>query len=490
MSAALLGGLLAACSGDEAPAEAAPPNIVLVSIDTLRGDRLGSNGNPDGLTPNLDRFAAEGIAFTQAYSQTNITNPSHRSLFSSLYPTEVASLSEADPEGQWALAQVLRLYGYQTAARTAGGDLAPEVGPTLGFDSYTAAFNFASLYHTAPLAMEWLDATDPKRPFFLFIHGYDTHTTYLKPTPFGALHAGAPSLTPERIFLANATERVVDGQLLPKLDALQHVAQTELRPRSPEARERLAERTAASREPHAQVSDADIAFIHDLYDGAVSYADTQFGLLMAELQAGDRLDDTVVVVVGDHGEALGETGLFHRCCDLDDAMTHVPLLLRLPRAEEGGRRIDTVVELIDVMPTLLELAGATIPAGLRGVSLVPALHGRPVEAPVGEPVGEIGTAYAEGGFGWRQVSVRTKAGRLTYTGVQATTDLIGEIVASARLPGPAFTASEGLNAAQQSALRADLSTWVDGLVEPAARAPKELPSELRDALRQRGYWDR
>jgi arylsulfatase A-like enzyme len=460
-----------------------PPNIVLVSIDTFRADRVGAIGNTEGFTPNLDRFAREGVVFTHAYSQATITGPSHLSMFTSRYPSEVAGMSRTangSPD-LYTLPRVLGTYGYQTAARTAGGDLAPAVGPTVGFDSYASSVNFGSLYHTVPLAMEWLDGADPARPFFLFIHGYDTHTTYLKPTPYGILHTGLSALTPFQVILANATERVVDGRLLPNFGPVERVTQEALRPRSPEGKRMMADLIAALPGPTPEVSPADQELIRRLYDGAVTYADTQFGLLMAQLAARGRLDDTVVVVMGDHGEALGEDGLFHRCCSLEDGLDHVPLIVRLPGGAHGGHAVDDVVELLDIMPTLLDLAGAVPPAGIQGTSLLPAIEGG---AFAGRRV-----AITQAGFGMRSVSARSLAGRLTYSGVQASADVLADVVDAARLPGPAFEASAGADAAEQASLRGALVTWARSVKVAEPQADVEMPAELRESLRQHGYWD-
>ena len=466
-----------------APAPAGPPNILLVSLDTFRADRVGALGNPDGLTPNLDRFAEDSVVFTHVYSQATLTGPSHASLFTSRYPSEIAGTSRSPSIGKdmYTLPEVLGTYGYQTAARVAGGDLNPVMGPSRGFDTYTSSIDFGSLWHTAPLALSWLDQVDPTRPFFLFLHGYDTHSTYLKPTPYGLLHTGVSTLTPSQQATLHGTERVLDGRRHPNFDLLESVAKTTLRPRSADGKARLKRLADGSRKTVPKVSSKDQELIRDVYDGAVSYADVQFGLLMAHLEARGRLKDTVVVVMGDHGEALGEEGLFHRCCSLGDPVTHVPLLIHLPDGTGAGRRVDGMVELVDVMPTILELAGAVAPAGIRGISLAPAIRGEPFE---GRRV-----AMSQGGNGMRMISARSASGRLTYTGVEAIADVLGDVVQAASLPGPAFEALEGTAPAEQAELRSAMVTWVGSLAASPLQAAIELPPDLRDALREKGYWD-
>ncbi len=466
-----------------AQADARPPNLLLVSIDTFRADRVGALGAAAGVTPNLDKFAREAVSFTQVYSQATLTGPSHASILTSRYPSEIAGTTRAPAIGKdmYTLPEVLSTYGFQTAARVAGGDLNPLMGPTRGFDSYASSIDFGSLWHTVPLALEWLDTADPARPYFLFVHGYDTHPTYLKPTPYGLLHTGVSKLSASQQQVVNATERVLDGRLHASLDLLDAVTNTTLRPRSAEGKEELAELADRAPRPLPPVSEADQDLIRRVYDGAAAYADMQVGLLMAELRRRGRLEDTAIVILGDHGEALGEDGLFHRCCSLVDGLTHVPLLIRLPGGKNGGRKVEGVVELVDVMPTMLDLAGAKPPAGIKGRSLKPALDGLPFE---GRRV-----ALTQGGFGMRMITARSPQGRLTYTGIQAISDVLADVLEAARLPGPAFDTEGEVDAAEQEFLRGEMVTWVRSLSPSPLQQAVVLPTELRDALRARGYWD-
>ena len=233
-----------------------------------------------------------------------------------------------------------------------------------------------------------------------------------------------------------------------------------------------------------RIDDADTALIVDVYDGAVSYADTMFGLFIAALQDRGALDSAWIVVMSDHGEQLGEHGLFGHCCEANEEETHVPLMIRAPKGEGGGRRVSGLVELIDVMPTILEIAGATPPANIRGQSLLGAARGEPFE---GRPY-----AFTEGSEMMRLVTMRGPQGRFTYTGLSATSQHLPEIVDAARLGGPGFQADPGLDGATQARMRTDLVAWLRGLT-PApvgAEAPRqEMPAALRKVLREHGYWD-
>ena len=469
--------LLACVAAPRAPD---PPSIILVSLDTLRADRLGALGNPDGLTPSLDRFAAESAVFTMAYSQSNLTTLSHASLFTSRYPSENAtgSLDRAIPEGRPTLAGVLASYGYQTAAFVGGGGLTPALGVGVGFGIWRSPQDFGCLWHTLPEATAWLDDRDESRPFFAFIHGYDAHAPYLKPTPFGYAGLDASADSPGQMALRTDVGRVADGWLMPDPIPLLRAEGEFLRPRSPSGRLRV-EDLAMARDS-IPLTDADHELLRDVYDTGAAYADLEFGVLMAALDARHLLDEAVVVVVSDHGEDLGEEGLYSHCCDLHDAVTHVPILIRLPGEPRPGVVVDAPVGLIDLMPTLLDLVGAILPAGIHGRSLAPALRGEPWTGPE--------AAFSQGGERMDMVSVRTRAGRLTYTGIRATSPLLPELVSVAALDGPGFRASPPMMEAEAMGLRSQLVDWLRTLAPAPVERPADVPESLRATLRTHGYW--
>jgi arylsulfatase len=459
--------------------------VVLVSLDTLRADRIGAYGNADGLTPNLDRFATEAVLFEHAYSQATTTAPSHASLFTSRYPSEQEAQDRRKPQigtEMPTLAEALGAYGWDSAGFVAGGDLAPAMGIGRGFATWDSAADFASLWHTTPLAFAWLDARPAgDTPWLLFVHGYDAHVPYLKPTPFGFAHADVRYEGAGQEAAASSTERILDGWMHPDLAGILTIADEEVRPRGAAARARLLATAQAGRQPPRPVTAADIAYVQGIYDGGVAYADTQFGLLMAGLQDRGLLDRAIVVALSDHGEQLGEDGVFNHCCGVGDEESHVPLLVRLPEGAGGGRRVAGLVELVDVMPTLLDLAGVTPPAGIHGHSLVPALLGEPF---AGRPV-----AYTQGGLSMRMLGARTLAGRLIYSGAPVTSSLTPEFIDTAALPGPSFLASDSLDLAAQGAVRTEMAGWLRGLAPAPEEQSAPLPEALRTALRDHGYFD-
>ncbi len=468
--------LLQALAGCAASAQegAQRPPIVLVSLDTLRADRLGAWGNPDGLTPNLDRFAAEAVVFEAAYAQANETLFSHASLLTSRYPSELGQLTYdfVVPEEAPGPAEVLSLYGYRAAAFTSGGHLIEGKGLDRGFTTWQVPVDWGSLYHTAPRALAWLDEQPGGEPWLLFVHGYDTHHRYLKPSPFGRLHADPDYAGPaeDAITDPNGTARVLGGWFHGDKDLHGLFSFREPRLLGEGFQERLWETVRRPESRSLPLGPDDTAFIAAVYDGAVQYADAMFGLLMAGLEERGVLDEAVIVVFSDHGESLGENFCYNHRFTLSDADVHVPLMIRMPGGEGGGRRVSDPVALLDIAPTLYELAGATPPADARGGSLAPALRGG--FAPQRPAV------FSEGVF--RVISARSSEGRLTFTGVGADSPFLGDLVEYYPPEGPGLSGD-----APQ--LQGALAAWRRALPPPPDAAAEADP-ELRRELQERGYW--
>lgn len=431
--------LCAACAPDRGL-----DGVIVVSLDTLRADRLGAYGSTRGLTPALDRFAAESVVFDRAYAQANETLYSHASLFTARYPSEIDVLDGAFrlPAATPTLASVFADAGWSTAAVVAGGHLSAAFGLGLGFDSYDDATSWGSLRDTGSRALRWLDQRDD-RPFFLFVHGYDTHDRYLKPPPFGYLHADPAygGVAGALIRAPGATSAVVHGHATSSPDAVGDLAL--LHPR-------FGAEPVTGVEPDAPpLTDADVAQVSGAYDGAVAWADASFGVFIAGLDARGLLDRTAVVVLSDHGEELGESGSFNHRFTLSDAAVHVPLMVRLPGGRGGGTHVTGLTELVDVAPTLWGLAGVQAPAGVRGQAR---LDGD------AHASGERRVAYSEGGL--RLLSARDDAGRLTACGLSAENPMAADLLEVAPVDG--------------------VSLRYTGAGEPAATLRAALVERLRD----------
>jgi arylsulfatase len=315
------------------------PSVILVSLDTLRADHLSAYGYPRETSPALDRLAAEGILFENAVAPAPNTPPSHMSIFTSLYPTVHGFTGEGDRLAGWrlTLAEYLREAGYRTAATTDGGYMRGWFGFGQGFERYEDSLK--GIAASRDLVLEWLDGPLAGDPTFLFIHCYDVHSPYDAPPPYGTMF----------------TDPDYDGGFYPGSRQLEAI------------RRRLAEDPTAT---HG-LTEADVAHMIDRYDGGIRYVDAIIGELVAALEVRGLLETTWLVVTSDHGEEFTEHGsVLHET--LYRTVTHVPLIVRPPGGREAPLRVPHVVELTDLMPTILEIASidAVEKQPLQGASLL------------------------------------------------------------------------------------------------------------------------
>lgn len=310
-------------------AEAGHPNVLLVTIDTLRADHLSCYGYHLRTTPRLDRLAQEGIRFERAYTVVPLTGPSHVSLFTARYPQEhgakVNGQPLADDPRLVTLAQILQKQGYQTAAFVSAWPLKESLTHLgRGFEFYDQQFtrkyqlfnSYRSAEDVTPLAIRWIQEAH-KDPFFLWVHYFDPHKPYhlreefadLESNPHGSTHPVAPD---------------------------------------EETRDRIRR-----------------------YDSEIAYTDHHLGKLLDELARLGIADSTVVVVVADHGESLGEHEYVGHGRQLYEGIVRVPLIIRYPPAVPAGKVVPQNVSLLDVMPTILDFVGVDFPLPLRGKTLRP-----------------------------------------------------------------------------------------------------------------------
>lgn len=311
-----------------------PANVLLISLDTLRADRVGAFGNADGLTPNLDRIAGEGAVFTQAYAHYPNTFGSHAALFTGQY-TSVAvrrdrgATRKLAPDGTTTLAAAFAAQGYVTAAFTEDGYVGSAFGFGRGFDRYhdgPADTDFAGQAdETFARAVRWLEQR-PDAPFFMFLHTYQVHTPY---TP-----------SPEALSKLRAALPDYAGPIGDQLKGVQ---------------------TLAFNAGRLKLGPSDVAWISGLYDGEVSMLDRSVGWLFSQLAELGLLDSTLIVLTADHGEEFAEHGYLAHGDTLHEQALHVPLMFWGPRFVQAGRRIDQPIGLMDVGPTIAELLDAPPP---------------------------------------------------------------------------------------------------------------------------------
>jgi len=333
-----------------------PPNVILITIDTTRADRMGFLGSKRGLTPNLDALARQSTVFTHAYSQVPLTAPSHATILTGTYPQfhQVNDFGVRLAADLPYAPDILRLHGYRTAAFVGAMVLDPAMhtapGFDRGFDTYDAGFHQgppgADRYSTTERrgsvvvahALAWLahqsltraSLTAPSKdkqpdqtraPFFVWVHLYDPHDPYDPPEPYKTRYKASP------------------------------------------------------------------------YDGEIAYADSVVGKFLAQLHARGLYDNSLIAVMSDHGEALGDHGEDTHGAFLYDETIHVPLLIKLPRVSSTAskatpgqpsreasapssvaNRIDSRVGLVDVLPTILEAVGIEIPPQVQGESQLSAIR--------------------------------------------------------------------------------------------------------------------
>jgi choline-sulfatase len=336
---------------------AKPVNIILITLDTTRADRMGFLGSKRGLTPNLDSIAQQAAVFSRAYSQVPLTTPSHATILTGTYPqfNHVNDLGSPLEKDLPYLPDILRQHGYRTAAFVGSQVLDPKTAAAPGFDrgfeTYDAPFHIRGQgddrYHSVERrgmavvdsALAWLNQ-HPQGPFFLWLHFYDPHDPYDPPQPFKAQYAASP------------------------------------------------------------------------YDGEIAYMDSAVGKLLAVLRSDGLYDQSAIVVVADHGEAFGEHGEWSHGLFLYDETIHVPLLIKLPAASSPHPVIESRVGLVDIAPTLLQEVGIAAPAAMQGQSLLDLM--KPKSGVPAQDRSEYAeTDYPHRAFGWSSLRA-WRAGKFLY----------------------------------------------------------------------------
>jgi len=313
----LIGSFLLACC--QLPAQAKPaPNVVVITIDTLRADHLGCYGNKQIHTPNIDALAFDGARFERAYTPVPVTLPAHTVIFTGTYPMLSGmhdfSGNKLNPS-QPTLASVLKRHGYTTGAVLGSAVLDSRFGLNQGFDFYYDHFDFNRLQESnleemerpgnlvADVALDWLAKNHNK--FFLWMHLYDPHYPYRPPAPYSEQYKERP------------------------------------------------------------------------YDGEIAFADAQVGRLITFLKANGLYRNTVIVLAGDHGESLGEHGERNHGFFIYNATLHVPMIIRLPGS--SPKVVSELVSLADLMPTVLKALKFDLPSQVQGFNLLPLMAQKKAE---------------------------------------------------------------------------------------------------------------
>jgi arylsulfatase A-like enzyme len=336
-------------------ASAPPPNVLLISIDTLRPDHLGCYGYRRQTSPRIDRLAVEGVLFENHISSSSWTLPAHAALFTSLSDS-VHGCTDTDKklaDNVVTLAEKFAQAGYQTVGFFSGPYLHPAFGLGRGFAHYEDCTSYASVLDHYPVdawAMDenvmrasHRDITSPRvyaafkkwfnehrgSRFFMFIHLWDPHFDFIPPPPYDTLFD--PNYTGD----ITGTDFFFDPRI---------------------------NRTMPAR---------DLQHLVALYDGEIAWTDSYVGKILDDFQQAGLLDHTVVALTSDHGTEFFEHGNKGHRKTLFDESIRIPLLLRYPARLAAGVRVHAQTRAIDVGPTLLELAGVSSTVPVMGRSLVP-----------------------------------------------------------------------------------------------------------------------
>jgi arylsulfatase A-like enzyme/Flp pilus assembly protein TadD len=342
--ALLAAAAAAGCARSEAAAAAR--NVILITIDTLRADRLSCYGSRRVYTPAIDRLAAEGVLFERAFTTTPLTAPAHASMLTGRYPSthglRLNGASVLDAR-ETTLAEAAQARGMRTAAVVSCLVLESRFGLNQGFDLYyeegiSAAGDEHGLWYderkaakSVARALRWLQA-ESDRPFFLWLHLFDPHHPYEPPPPFKESYEERP------------------------------------------------------------------------YDGEIVYTDRALGKLLDAVERLGLHENTLIILAGDHGESLGEHQENFHGTFVYDATVRVPMIIRAPGGRRGARVAD-IASTLDVMPTALDALGIPVPEGVEGFSLMPAVTG---SGRVPARTLYLESVYPSATYGWAEVrAVRT-----------------------------------------------------------------------------------
>ncbi len=323
-------------------------NIILISIDTLRADHLGCYGYDRETSPNIDSLATDSTLFANVYASSPWTLPSHVAMLTSLhgYHHQVYNDDEKMDPTLITLADLLRQNHYFCSAFVGGGFVSAVYGFSKGFDTYSEGAGGVFSQRSAEIlyenVSEWLDQNAKDKNFFLFLHTYQPHDPYACPEPY------------KDMFISeDAKWRHIN--LLGYLDGKPNIFK--------------------------KLTEAEQQNAISLYDAEIRYTDEKLiGPLIQKLKDAGLYDKTLIVFTSDHGEEFYDHSSWGHGHQLYDESLKVPLIIKFPESEHRGIRSDTIVSLVDVMPTVLEQTGIDYQRlSLDGQSLIPVLEGKDKE---------------------------------------------------------------------------------------------------------------
>lgn len=365
-------------------------NVVLISLDTVRADHLGTYGYFRDTSPNIDALSEKSVLFENAFSQSSHTMPSHMSLFTSLYPSSHKMMYKdvLDPKVE-TLAQVLRADGYATVWVAPLNDYNLDLnrGFGRGFDHFISPNQNQTQYWQNGL--EWIE-DNKNRKFFMFFHTYKAHDPY---TPSLETVLRFTNKTDEKIISSGtelldiAYSKIISNASIVFKDSF--IRENEyiftnkslLRELLPSLCGNYSNLHRTCFDVYKRTfwenvdvySDSDMDYVELLYDSRIRELDADVGRLFSVLEKQGLMNKTLLIITSDHGEEFMEHGHIDHGDTLYDEVIHVPLILWIPGS--GRKQISSLVQTIDIMPTILELVGVDIPEQVQGKSLISLIEG-------------------------------------------------------------------------------------------------------------------
>mgnify|MGYP000748955480 CR=1 FL=1 len=346
------------------------PNILLISVDTLRADHLSCYGYPTNTSPHIDQLASENVLFDQAYATAGWTPPSHASMFTGLYPSEHGVVNNNQlVESIPTIAQILYDDGYHTGGFVNNSQVGQLVGFDRGHETFIEVwkghqsnnvFEKAVRYlnrqthkltgkydkgakQTNRLALRWLDRySKGKKPFYLFLHYIEPHNP----------------LNPHREhWNKQATSCFRSGINWKKI-------------------QKMAENPLRFYTDECTLNREETDYLISLYDGEIFYVDQIIGEVINYLKMNKLYENTMIIITSDHGEHFGEKGNFSHVSSLYQPIIHIPLVVKFPYLLGENKKISRKVQLVDILPTILDTAGVQIPSQchISGVNLREAIN--------------------------------------------------------------------------------------------------------------------
>lgn len=445
--------VLAGCGEPPAPA------LVILALDNTRWDYTSLGDPAHDRTPSLREFAAlpGSVTFERAYAAAPFSIASYSSLFTGRDAPKhgVGFRTMTVPEDATTMAEVLGTYGWRSAAFTGGAHLAAETRLGQGFAAFEDNDALSPFGRQATDALAWLDEARTDAPLFLFVHGYDAHIPYTAPSAMAERYDPAytgPVHAVHGVLTMDGIASIRGGVYAGNPDAFNGLPPDEPRPRA------------------FPLAPADLAHVAAHYGAAVRKGDYHLGEFLRALESRGIFDRAIVVVLGDHGEELGEAGAFQHGNSLGDNVLHVPVVVHFPGDTRPPRTWPGVVSLVDLLPTLLGALDIVPPAGIDGRDLRPELDGS--VAPADVPA-RAATS--------KQVGVRDRDWLL-----------VGDSGPGGPSGWALYRDGEGADVAATepavvARLAASLSGWPD---EPGTDALVVTDAMLADKLRDGGYWVR